>query len=88
MHPQLLAVLTARNVNPANVHTYHSDILVGCATHSEALALVDAGPWRSMASACRMNPEHPDAKLTPWIADIPLARLSGLIAERLKEVQS
>ena len=44
---------------------------------------MDAGKWRSMASVCRTNPEHPDAKAWPWLVDVPFGCLDAYIAERV-----
>lgn len=84
IHPELMAVILARKIPTGRVDTHASDVLISCETQVEALQIVHAGPWRSMAKACRMNPDHPDAKTTPWLAGIPFARLSGLIAEKTR----
>lgn len=82
IHSDLLAVLTARKIAPDRVSTHASDVYIGCATHAEAAEIRAAGTWRSMATVCRMNPEHPDAKATPWLADIPFARLGYLVSQK------
>lgn len=81
----LFLALAKLGVSGDRISTRYSDVYVMCATHAEAHAIAQAGPWKSMAQVVRTNPEHPDAKQWPWLCDIPFANLGGYISGKIKE---
>lgn len=88
IHPALVAALAAAGVDPARVHLRYSDVQVMLADYGAAVALKNAGPWKSMADVFHTNPDHPDAALYPYGVEVPFGNLAGYLTNRIKEVRA
>lgn len=85
INPGLMAALERLGVTGDRISTRYSDVYIMCATYSEAHAIANAGPWKSMAEVVRTNPQHPDAKMWPWLVDVPFANLGGYIGSERED---
>lgn len=82
IHPDLCHALALRGVTADRISFHASDVHIGCPTHSEAVAIREAGKWRSMADVYRTNTDHPDAKRWPYGVDVPFAALSRVMVAK------
>lgn len=82
----LMDVLRSLGVTGDRISNRYSDTYVMCQTYQEAHTIANAGPWKSMAEVVRTNPQHPDAKMWPWLVDVPFANLGGYIGSKTEEL--
>jgi len=85
VHDDVLSALIDMGISADRIHFHESDVYVMCPTYEEALRVKKAGAWNSMATVERTNPDHPDAKQFPWLADLPFANLAGAMKKRLRQ---
>lgn len=72
IHPDVAVFLKKRSIPENRLFSWHSDLYIGCTSHSEAAAILNGGSWSAMSSIFRPE-KGSDMEMYPYGVDIAFA---------------